>query len=1016
MKKFVCWQPSAIAETVYIDIGGLPMALDPLFLAAHTPSRVKHLEGPAVSEASGGEQQIFDSLLTDIGTHQLNSIIAVVGTPGTGKSHAVRWISAHLREVDLPVHVLYVSREISNLKDLLRTLVAGLPGAVGEEMLTRVEHAIGSLTEAEVASRLTSAMAEELRWRFAPPSTGTTDESDVEREQREQRDRLLGEFDLKNQRRRNGFADILTTSDVKDHLEREGGTLRKIAATIVGQVKGGDSGVTKFEVEDLQARVNPKNRFVRQFLNSVLSDPEVALRLLQEALEQALPTFIGLTDASGETLETLFSDARRLLSDGKKELVLLFEDLAQFGLIDGALFNQFLVQPDDGIAPLRVVFAITNAKWEERVPEAVQRRMRHRYEVLPIQEVTVVDSVAIQPIRDFLARYLNLVRLGRNRTLDAWNSSRESDRQNGKWVPNSCTTRNDGKECQFMAECHRGFGRSSLEPIGEIGIYPFNEAALERLVKKMGSFAANPGRLLKTAIEEVLFEARSHIEAGSYPDKRVQELFDFSSAEGDAALRRGLTGPVGDRLLRTNIIWGNDSVLESVDILEAFDLPTAGFSNSTTDKGESGDETPLPPKEPVTGRKPLPLLVELNAWKQNPETLTETAISQLRPWLFTAVLERIEADQDLINLSKGIGKQLLESVFVPYSFVFPGAYGRQPAAGRIRFEVSPSDDMLATLVGLIWYQHHGHWDVQRGEYRWPGGYQTGQLRRHLETYLDTCAEEVRAEILRRRNGTLVRDHVLGLAVIARRCLNDASGSDKNLPAIGKWSEVEKAAREALVEVPPRDWLADLYAVRQGDSNQPQMIDAVGQEQVIMAALKSPETTLESIGQISDAFPQLKSAAQSLLGAIRLAAPDQRELLSVAESEVESFVCGADLEATVRYAWEVGDRARTSALFRPADGWGAFERACRRAIENAPSWIARQDSDEVFNAVLVQGWARGVVLLSQDLSVIREAINETIEFAKYDLAGGETAADLSEQISHLGNQALQCIDSIIGDTK
>jgi hypothetical protein len=1029
MKKFACWGPSAIADTVFIDIGALPVSMDPLFLAAHTPSRVAHLEGPSLSDASGGEQQIFESLVADINSHQSNSIIAVVGTPGTGKSHAVRWVNAHLRESDLPIHMLYVPREISNLKDLLKTLVAGLPGTVGNEMLTRVEHAIGSLTEAEVASRLTSAMAEELRWRFSPPSVGGANESEQDRAKRELRDRLLGEFDPEVGRRRNGFADILTVPNVKNHLEREGGTLRRVAASIVGQVAGGDSGVTKFELDDLQPQGTQPDRVVRQFLNSIKFDSDCALRLLQEALEQSLPAFVGLTDGSGETLETLFSDARRLLWQGgpgsRKELVLLFEDLAQFGLIDGALFNQFLIQPDDDHAPVRVVFAITNAKWEERVPEAVQRRVRHRFEVLPIQDVSATDGTELEPIKKFLARYLNLVRLGRTQTLEAWTASPPSAQQGGGWVPNSCTTRNDGKECQFLTECHRGFGAATVEPMGQVGLYPFNEAALVRLVKRMGSTAANPGRLLKSALEEVLFEARPYIESGNYPDKRVEDLFDFESVEGQAALRRGNSGLVGDRVLRTNIVWGNDSVLQNLDILEAFDLPTSGIAeiangDGDVDGGGRGPTEPGPPTPPAPELKePLPLLKEVNAWSQSPEGLTEPAIKELRPWLFAAVLDRVELDQDLINLSNGVGKQLLDSVFVPSSFFFPGAYGAAPGRDRIRFEINPSDDTVAMLVGLLWYQNHGHWNMQEGRFRWPRGYKPGSLRRHLESYLDSCAERVRTEILAQRDGSRIRDQVIGLNAISRLCLNNLDDSAQGLPAIGQWSEVEAVAKAALSEVDARNWLANLYAVRQGDSNLPQMIDTVSLDHSTAAALKSPIAALDAISQTSDAFPELKLAAKGLLASIESATSSQSELMTVAIAEIEAFNCGEDIESAIRSALEIGDRARSSRLFRPADGWGAFERACRRALENADTWSACQDAKENTDlqapsgAVVAQQWSRGVFLLSQDLAVIRNSITETVAFAKLDLAGGESAADLGGQINDLGNKALGYIDSIAG---
>ena len=710
MRNFTCWERSAVADTVFIDIGALPIALDPLFLAAHTPARVEHWEGPSTSTAAGGEEQIFDSLLADIGSHQSNSIIAVVGAPGTGKSHIVRWINAHLRRTKQPIHLLYVPREVSNLKDLLKSFADGLPGRLGADMYERVEHAIGGLTEAEAASRLTSAMADELRWRFPAPSNGAPNESDDARARREQRDRLLGTYDSEECRRRNGFADVLTAPYFRDHLEREGGTLRNVAASIVGRVQGGDSAVTKFEPEDLNPPGTTRDLMVRRFVSSIKYEPDVALRLLQEALEQALPTFVGLTASSGgETLESLFSESRLRLKERKEELVLLFEDLAQFGLIDGALFNQFLIQPDEEHAPLRAVFAITNAKWEERVPEAVQRRVRHRYEVLPIQEVAASVS-QLQPIKRFLARYLNLVRLGKTRTLEAWDSAEATAQQDGSWIANACMTRNDGKECEFLSECHRGFGRAAVESIGDVGTYPFNEASLERLVRKLGTAAANPGRLLKSALEEVLVEARPHIQAGSYPDKRVEDLFDFEFDEGLEELRRGVAGDTGDRLLRTNVVWGDGKVLRDPDLLEAFDLPTDGaqLGGPPTDDRDQGhanaEDSADVTLTDADKLPPLPLLREINAWSQNPEGLTEAAIKQLRPWLYSAVVERVESDQEFVNQTHGAGKELLSSVIVTASFVFPGAgYGAEPGDKRLRFELKPNQRTVAILVALLWY-------------------------------------------------------------------------------------------------------------------------------------------------------------------------------------------------------------------------------------------------------------------------------------------------------------------------
>ena len=309
------------------------------------------------------------------------------------------------------------------------------------------------------------------------------------------------------------------------------------------------------------------------FLSSVKARPGPALALLQEALDKAFPEFVGLTSGSGETLDSLFRDARIRLKESGRDLVLLFEDLVQFGPIDGALYAQFRNQPTDELAPLRVVFAITSSNWEERGPETVKRRLRHQFEVLPIQDGLDGAGASDAPIRDFLARYLNLVRVGRAEVEAAWSAADDESRKSGSWIPNACETREHGRRCRFADECRPGFGSADVPPVGHVGLFPFNESALRRLVRKMGADAGTPGRLLQVALEEVLVEAGPHIRNGTYPDRRAEDHFDYRFVSTLPALKRGVAGETGDRLLRANVIWGDDRQITSSAVLEAFALP-----------------------------------------------------------------------------------------------------------------------------------------------------------------------------------------------------------------------------------------------------------------------------------------------------------------------------------------------------------------------------------------------------------------------------------------------------------
>ena len=614
MEKFTCWNAASVSETVFTDIGALSRSTDAVFLAAHTPARVMHLRGPEEPVGTGGgEAQVLAALLADVGTYPSNTLIAVTGNSGTGKSHIVRWVYAQLRQSRPDLHVLYVPRELSNLRDLLRTLINGLdlPDEVGQEMLARVDAAIGSTTEQEIASRLLGAMAQALRWQF-PPVAPAPEETAEERERRETRELLLGNWQPDG-RRRGGLADMIEIPLIRDHLEREGGTLRVIAGSIAGTAADRDKSLSRFVPDDLDPRGMGKDRDVREFLSSVKARPGPALALLQEALDKAFPEFVGLTSGSGETLDSLFRDARIRLKESGRDLVLLFEDLVQFGPIDGALYAQFRNQPTDELAPLRVVFAITSSNWEDRGPETVKRRLRHQFEVLPIQDGLDGAGASDAPIRDFLARYLNLVRVGRAGVEAAWSAADDESRKSGSWIPNACETREHGRRCRFADECRPGFGSADVPPVGHVGLFPFNESALRRLARKMGADAGTPGRLLQVALEEVLVEAGPHIRNGTYPDRRAEDHFDYRFVSTLPALKRGVDGETGDRLLRANVIWGDDQQITSSAVLEAFALPPladgpAPVPDEPRPQGEEpGNQSPeAQPKPQAERRTPAP--------------------------------------------------------------------------------------------------------------------------------------------------------------------------------------------------------------------------------------------------------------------------------------------------------------------------------------------------------------------------------------------------------------------------
>lgn len=1037
MEKFTCWSPASVGETVFTDIGALSRSTDAVFLAAHTPARVMHLRGPEEPVGTGGgEAQVLAALLADVGTYPSNTLIAVTGNSGTGKSHIVRWVYAQLRRSRRDLHVLYVPRELSNLRDLLRTLIKGLdlPDEDGQEMLARVDAAIGSTTEQEIASRLRSAMAQALRWQF-PPTAPAPEETAEERERRETRELLLGRWQ-QDGRRQGGLADMIEIRLVRDHLERGGGTLRVIARSIAGTAADRDRSLSRFVPDDLDPRGMGKDRDVRSFLSPVKARPGPALALLQEALDMAFLEFVGLASGSGETLDSLFRDARVRLKESGRDMVLLFEDLVQFGPIDGALYAQFRNQPTDELAPLRVVFAITTSNWEDRGPETVKRRLRHQFEVLPIQGGLDWPGASDVPIRDFLARYLNLVRVGRAEVEAAWSAADDRARKSGSWIPNACETREHGGRCRFADECRYGFGSADVPPVGHVGLFPFNESALRRLVTKMGADAGTPGRLLQVALEEVLVEAGPHIKNGTYPDRRAEDHFDYRFLSTPPALKRDVAGETGGRLLRANVIWGDDQQITNSTVLEAFALPPLAdgpapvSDESRAQGGEPGNQSVEAEPKPQTERRTLPLLAQVNAWSQRPAEFLDSSVDTFREWLYRGVVARLRLDQDLIHVDHGIGKDLLESVLARYSFVFPGVeHGRKPG-DRLKFEIEPEESTFALLIGVMWFHCAGHWQPEDRSWAWPVGFSPGLLQRVTNGYLQGWADEVRAEVVRLTLDPSIRNEVVALNAIARQCLGEASPAPASpgavtasLGPVGTWTSVERMARLLLSETEKSQWLSDLATVRQGDDAGPQLVDTVGTRDAEDAAVASPWLTLVAACGDKRAYAAtLAAAAAGLRDAIAVAAQEQVQTVQDAVRKMEETLGEADLADVARAARDAGHRALDKGIFRPAYGWSDFKRACDLLPTRSAAWDSRSPiagdagADLEAEAIRMQSWCRAVVAAGNELEIIQGSIAATARQARSRLSGSSGADDAGNYLEAKATEAARAIKTILGSVE
>ncbi len=207
------------------------------------------------------------------------------------------------------------------------------------------------------------------------------------------------------------MADLLDEPLINRALLRPEGRLSQLVASYFNETSRRDDNEEIFTAEDLPIRERGvlgalQNRpALYELWNLIRHSPDDALALLEEALRVALPDTLGLRSPNGETLDALFRTSRKALKAEGQELVLIFEDLAQFGLVDGELYNQFATPPGEDLAPLRVVFAITDGPFN-RMERTVRTRMDHEFQV---------NGSALAKPEQFVGRYLNLVRVGRGR-------------------------------------------------------------------------------------------------------------------------------------------------------------------------------------------------------------------------------------------------------------------------------------------------------------------------------------------------------------------------------------------------------------------------------------------------------------------------------------------------------------------------------------------------------------------------------------------------------------------------
>lgn len=982
MRGVRCWSATGVAQTVYSDIGALVESADAIFLAAHSPMDLDHRKGAEFVTASSGEARVLEALTSRIGDVERNTLVAVTGGSGSGKSHVVRWVRAHILDDDPRFKLLYVPRAIQTLRDLLRRIIEGLPGVEGAELMQRVDSAISAVKPGEFQDRLIYEMKIALKWTiddYAPEAGETA----AEAASREERNDLLGIRSEKDGRK-DGLADLLDRPAFSESLLRPEGRLRKLVESYYDETSRRDDHDEIFTREDLPLRARGVLTDLRgdpglkELWQIISRNPDDAIRLLDEALRTALPKATGLRGVGGETLDSLFRKSRKALRTQGQELILIFEDLAQFGLVDGELYDQFATPPGEDLAPLRVLFAITDAPYA-RMPKTVRTRIEHEFHV---------GGSALNNPTEFVGRYLNLVRVGRDQTQQLWaeNAGRDIDES---WMLNSCNSREQGLPCRFRDECHVAFGAVTIDGLGDVGLYPYNHIALDRALARLGE-AATPREVLDDCLSTVLAEADARIQKGTYPHDRTRQQFDFKVRTAKDALLEQNPSSDPERMYRALVIWGNESALPS-GITDAFALD-----------GVSAPSGPPPPPPPPPGPGPEESrLIPLFQW-QNGDDLPEEEVKLLREALRDFTLNRLQLDLWRIHVSDGHGAAILNDLFNVTSFDLEETRGRVAGSDAIKFRLTRSAEDMRVLVATRWFRDHGHFDPSQGVWQWPEGYDPGQLMIDLEDRLDSWAAEVRSRFLEITGGSRLACQALGLRAVALAAIGQPLSSVETVSAAlappsqlpgtasAAWQGVDAIASQIVRNLKASEYVGEFAAVRQGDSGDPQLLDPRELNAAIKQFLANPDSCLREVAN-SKSDPSLAIQARQLVDALSSATPVEVESALETVEILREILEGQSPTAVGAAAFAVADSAKDAGFFRPSDQWARFRDAID-FVSTTSGFDPLDTNNDMAQVIRGQVPNRENSRLCQALTFIKSAMELThAECARSGGAAGDFSA-------------------------
>lgn len=495
MQNVVCWQPDAVRQVINPFAEHMP---DGLFRAVHTDWSLE-VSPPVgksfqeITEAAWTEFAPSAFLENFLDRNRPHALAAILGETGSGKSHLVHWMRLNIKP-SADRMVLVVPKSGTSLRGIVGMIIAQLPPDQQRPFLDALQ-AAGDGTQSRDGQKqqLLNDIAQVIR-----DDLVAEDADEVEQELV----RLLP----------NLFQDPYIRSA---HFLGDGTVIAEIVDHIFASSNSADRPDTRrsFCDEDLQLGgldFAHASKQARDAIQVIDLDPgqyvPLAVQIVNRNLDRAVARTLSF---SSDRVEELMAQLRTYLKGQGRELVLLVEEFARLQGIDRALLQAITSHGDDRQCRMRSAIAVTKGFFGS-VAETAYMRTTHIVDMDRSAGRAHGRKVTPASLNNFVARYLNAARLGRD-AIERWNETASP----GERPPSKC------ENCPHEGTCHAVFGA-----VDGMGLYPFSETALWNATNRAD--AGMPDRLNPRVVQndllvEVLDNEADSIRAGSFPSFRLLE-------------------------------------------------------------------------------------------------------------------------------------------------------------------------------------------------------------------------------------------------------------------------------------------------------------------------------------------------------------------------------------------------------------------------------------------------------------------------------------------------------------